>query len=157
MGSRSTAKIPIVNKVNTGNEICLNAIATAYDALNGKMLTRQLGVYDQANIKSINGKFHVLRMLCSKHAPSKLIVIDRIHKITTDNLKGIISDQQAINMLQQIINNYNLNPNLLNIAAIHINQAEEINFDPFGINMFYWIGNNNNNVKTKKKRRNRYG
>ena len=61
MGSDSTAKLPIFGRVDTGNEIALNAIATAYDSLNSKMLTRQLGLYDETSlIEDENGEIKVI-------------------------------------------------------------------------------------------------
>lgn len=160
MGDKSTAKLPLFGKVDTSNEICLNAIATAYDALNQKMLTRRLGVFNQATLQMINGRFQVLKNLCIKYAPDKLMIINQIQRITTDNFKGNLSDRQAVMMLQEITRRYNLDPNMLNIAASHVNQAEQmqpITFNPFGIDMFLWLGDPNKKTPgLRKRKRGRY-
>lgn len=127
MGSNSTAKLPVFGMVDTDSEICLNAIATAYDALNKIMLTRKPGVFDRTTIAEINGRFGILRMLCRRYAPDKIIVIDKIQKIVTDHHKKRISDAEAINRMKQICMQHNLDPGLLNIAAMHVNQAELFN------------------------------
>lgn len=156
MGENSTAKMPVFGRVDTDNEICLNAIATAYDALNNKMLTRQHGMFDKTTLTEINGRFGVLRMLCRKYAPSKLIVIDKIHKVVVDNFRGHISDSKAVSSLQNICTQHNLNPGILNIAAIQINQAEQMKMQmptPFGIDMFQLLGQQNMNQKKKRRMR----
>ena len=151
MGPNSTAKLPVFGRVDTDNEICLNAIATAYDALNNRMITRQPGSFDATTLPEINGRFNVLRMLCRKYAPNKLIVIDEIHNVVIEHFKGNISGSKAIQLLQNICNKHNLNPGVLNVAAFHINQAEQMMQMPnaFGIDMFMMLGQQNQ----KKKRR----
>lgn len=153
MGPDSTAGIPVFGKVDTDNEICLNAIATAYDALNKKMLTRKVGVFDNTTLTEINGRFSVLRLLCRKYAPNKIIVVNKIHDVVVNHFKGHLSDSQALMMLQKICDEYGLNPDVFNIAALHINQAEQMNnmFMPFGIDMFMF---SNNQVKGRKNNRN---
>lgn len=155
MGPDSTARLPIFGKVDTDNEICLNAIATAYDALNGKMLTKQFGVYDKTTPTEINGRFGILRMLCRRYAPNKLSIVNNIQNVITEHFKGNISDSQALALLQNISNKNNLNPNVLNIAALHIDQAEQMNmFNPFNIDTFMFSdGNNSTNRKNHNRRR----
>lgn len=139
MGPNSTAKLPVFGKVDTDNEICLNAIATAYDALNNTMLTRREGVFDQTNLTEINGRFSILKMLCRRYAPGKLVVINQIHKIVTDNFKNLITDAQALTLMHTLCLRHNVNPGLLNIAMLHVNQAEM--HDPFGMNIFFMMNN----------------
>jgi len=154
MGPDSTAKLPVFGKVDTDNEICLNAIATAYDALNNKMLTRKFGVYDKTTLTEINGRFSVLRLLCRNYAPNKLNLVNKIQDIVTNHFKGHLSDSQALSMLQQVSNEAGLNSGVFNIAALHINQAEQMNnFAPFGIDLFMF--SNNNTAKYSKKNRKR--
>jgi len=152
MGPKSTAKLPVFGKVDTDNEICLNAIATAYDALNNRMLTKRHGIFDKTSLVEINGRFSILQMLCRKYAPNKLGVIDEIHNVVVDHFKGHISDSKAIHLLQNICNKRNLNPGILNVAAFHIDQAEHT-FDPFGMDMFTLFGQQNNNMKKRKRMR----
>lgn len=150
MGANSTAKLPVFGKVDTDNEICLNAIATAYDSLNSRMLTRQPGVFDKTTPAEINGRFSVLRLLCRNYAPDKLIVVNEIHKVVMEHYKGNINDAQAINLLQSIISKYNLNPGILNVASLHINQAEQM-ANSFGLGMFSLF--NQSNIDNNRKRR----
>lgn len=151
MGVNSTAKLPVFGKVDTANEICLNAIATAYDALNNRMLTRQHGVFDETTLTEINGRFSVLRMLCRQYAPDKRIVINEIHNVVVEHFKGHSSYTQAIQLLQNICNKHMLNPGMLNVAAFHINQAEQMMQmpDAFGLNMFMQFDQQN---QIKKRR-----
>lgn len=135
MGPKSTAKIPIFGKVDTCPEICLNVIATAYDALNDIMLTRQSGVYTKTNPATINGRFTVLKGLAKKYAPDRLIVINQIQKIVMDNYHGKISYNDALNKIKMVYDRNNIDPGLLNTAIFHINQAEvlqkKVNHGPF--------------------------
>lgn len=147
MGKDSTAKLPVFGRVDTDNEICLNAIATAYDALNNIMLTKRLGMFDKTTIAEINGRFSVLKMLCNKYAPNKLVVINKIHKVVIDNFHNKISDARALELMQEICRQHDINPGILNIAAMHVNQAEMQ--DPFR-NMFLFF--NQQNPKKRKMR-----
>ena len=157
MGLQSTAQIPIFGKVDSDNEICLNAIATAYDALNDKMLTKTTGIFKNTNIATINGRFGMLRMLCRKYAPSKSIFVDRIHKIVIDNFHNKISDAQALSLMNNTCKQHNINPGILNIAAMHINQAEMIQKPPNLPNplgdLFSMFNQQNTQIKKRRMRR----
>lgn len=152
MGANSTAKLPVFGRVDTDNEICLNAIATAYDALNSRMLTRSPGVFDKTTPAEINGRFNVLRLLCRNYAPDKLIVVNEIHNVVMKHYKGNISDVQAIDLLQNIISKYNLNPGILNVASLHISQAEQM-ANSFGLGMFSLFNPQNNSIDNNRRRK----
>lgn len=159
MGANSTAKLPVFGQVDTDNEICLNAIATAYDSLNNIMLTRKQGAYDKTSPIEINGRFSVLRMLCRKYAPNSLPVIEQIHNIVMDNYRGKISDQQAIQLMKSTCIKNNLNPSMLDLAAMHINQIEMMRNqlknkspDPNSNLFFLWQQNNSNLSKKRRKK-----
>lgn len=153
MGNNSTARLPIVGKVDTGNEICLNAMATAYDALNNKMLTRQMGVFDNTTLTEINSRFSILRMLARKHAPNKIVVVNKIYNVIRDHFKGHLSYSQAVSMLNEINMKYNNNPNHLNMAMAHVDHAEKISLpNAFGIEAFLYFANQNMNNKKHRGR-----
>jgi len=155
MGKNSIAQLPVFGNVDTDNEICLNAIATAYDALNNIMLTRSHGVFDKTTSAEINGRFGILRMLCSKYAPSMHPVVDKIHKVVIENSKGRISDINALKIMRDICMNHGINSDIFDYAIMRINQAESFkkqtrhpkpsNVEPDAL--FFW------NVSNKKKRR----
>ena len=151
MGVDSTARLPVVGRVDSGNEILLNAIAVGYDALNNRMLTRYVGVYDKTSLREINGRFGVLRLLCNRHAPSKLTTVNRIYGIVVDYFNGKITFDQAVSILNNISIKINSNFDFYNIAAFHINQAEQIGMPkPFGIDMFLLLDNiNKRNVRRR--------
>lgn len=145
MGLSSTAGIPVYGRVDTGNEIYLNALATAYDALNEKMLTRNIGVFETTTLNRINGRFSVLKMLARKHDPSKIIVINKIHSIVVDCFNNKISQADAFNKLNNIGNENNFNPFFFNVVANQVNKAESMNvFNPF-----------NNYLDNNKKKNNK--
>ena len=150
MGAKSTAKLPIFGKVDTCPEICLNVIATAYDALNDIMLTRQSGVFTKTNPATINGRFTVLKGLAKRYAPDRLIVINQIHKIVMDNYHGRITFNDALNKMQLVYNQNNIDPGLLNTAIFHISQAEVYN-QKVRDEPFIWF----NQPKTPLRRRKR--
>lgn len=147
MGLNSTARLPVFGKVDTDNEICLNAIATAYDALNNIMLTRNEGVLDKTTLQVINNRFSVLKMLCRRYAPDKLNLIEKIHKLVVDNYKGGISDGQALSLMHDLCIRYNVNPGMLNIAMLHVNQVEMQ--DPLGMNAFLMF---NQQIPNRRKK-----
>ena len=153
MGNDSTARLPVFGKVDTSNEILLNAIATGYDALNNKMLTYQTGVFDNTTLSKINSRFGILRMLCRKYSPDEIPVVDRIYTIVVNHFKGKISYFKAMSLLNDISFKYTQNPNSFNIAALHIDNAEQVySPKPFGIDMFMFL-DNNKDLKRKKERK----
>lgn len=147
MGPNSTARLPVFGKVDTDNEICLNAIATAYDALNNTMITRNEGVLDTTTLQVINGRFNVLKTLCRRYAPNKLTLIEKIHKTVIDNYNKRISDGQALTLMHDLCIKHNVNPGMLNIAMLHVNQVEMQ--DPLGMNMFMMF---NQEIPNKRKK-----
>lgn len=144
MGVESTAKLPVFGKVDTENEIILNSLATAYDALNEIMLTKKEGYFEKTNLVKINGRFSILKMLCRKYSPSKMMMVNKIHNIVIENFKGNISDKEVITYLQNLSIQYGFNPGMINMVMFHINQAEM--FDPFNAAPFFMM---NNTVKKR--------
>jgi hypothetical protein len=141
MGPNSTAQIPVHNKIDTDQEIITNVFATGYDALNSVMLTRRSGYFDKTTMQEINGRFGVLRMLCSRYSPKSMMVLDEIYKIVSDNYHGLVSDLQALGALRQICLNNNLDPFIIDNAVVRINQAEQLSKKELGFDsMFpFWI------------------
>ncbi len=126
MGSDSTAKIPVKDKVDTDYEILLNIFSTGYDALNNIMLTKKPGVFNKTSLSEVNSRFGILRMLCSRYSPKILPVIDEIYSIIQSNYNGFISDIQALMMMRDICSRYNMNTSLLDQAIMRVNNAELI-------------------------------
>ena len=152
MGPNSTAQIPVVNKIDTDHEIILNVFATGYDALNSVMLTKKSGFFDKTTMQEINGRFGILRMLCSRYSPRSLALIDETYKIVSDNYHNNISDLQALAALRQICINNNLDPFIVDHAMMRINQAETISKNGFN-NMFpFWIQPKKNSNKYHLRR-----
>lgn len=158
MGNNPTARLPMFGRVDTDNEICLNAIAAAYDALNNIMIARNEGAIDKTNLVAINGRFNVLRMLCKRYAPGKLMIVDKIHKIVVDNYQGRISDADALSRMQNICVQNGMDPGLLNVAMLHVNRVEMLRQQatknmqvPSEVNMFILF--NQQNTPHKKRGR----
>jgi len=124
MGKSSTAGLPVFGNVDTDYEICLNAIATAYDGLNNVMITREPGVFDKTTSAEINGRFSVLRRLCKKYSPNMLPAIDELRRISLSNNAGNISDRVALEKMRHVCMKYSLDSSMLDQAAMHVNQAE---------------------------------
>jgi len=124
MGRDSTAGLPVFGNVDTDYEICLNAMATAYDGLNNVMLTREPGVFDKTTSREINGRFNVLHQLCKRYAPDKINAIEELRRITLSNNRGNISDRVALEKMRAVCYKYGLDTSMLDQAAVHINQAE---------------------------------
>lgn len=104
MGADSIAGIPIENNdVNTDWEILLNLYATAYDSLDGIMLTNTQGVYDEATINEVKGRFLILYKLARKYAPEVKDEIKEIGNIVVNNLKNKISDKDALKRMRKIL------------------------------------------------------
>lgn len=122
--------LPVFGNVDTDNEICLNAIATAYDALNNIMLTRHQGVVVKATPAEINGRFGTLRMLCSKYAPHMHSVVDKLHTVVVENSKGRISDTKALGIMRDLCNKHGINSDIFDYAIMRINQAEQFKKQP---------------------------
>lgn len=125
MGQNSTAKLPVFGKVDTDNEICLNTLATAYDALNKIMITRQKGVYDETTADEINGRFNVLRLLCNRYAPEKKEFLNKVQQIVLKIYRGQISEMQAIAEIRNVCMQYGVNTGILDYAALRIDQTEQ--------------------------------
>lgn len=148
MGFDSTAHLPVFGKVDTGNEICLNAIATAYDSLNGQMLTRMPGSFNKTTLDLVNKRFSILRMLCRKHSPGKLSIIEEIYSIAADHARGKINYDNALFYLNNVIVKHKLDPGILNIASYNIDHAEQVD-----MNFFDFF--RKQNINSKFRRRNR--
>ena len=157
MGSDSTAKIPVTDKVDTDYEILLNIFSTGYDALNNIMLTKKPGVFNKTNLSEVNSRFGILRMLSSRYSSKMLPVIDEMYGIIQSNYNGLIPDSQALLLMRDICIRYNLNTSLLDQAIMRINNAEMIRAQHHkpnnGFNeMFpFWIQPQNNKNCDKKR------
>lgn len=124
MGKDSTAKIPTRGKVNEDWEILLNTYATAYDAINGIMLTRVPGQFDKTTVKEVRGRFLVLRRLAKKYAPEVLPAVEQLEDLTLRHVKGEISDYQFLRSIRAIVMRYGLSPDLINLVEAKIRFAE---------------------------------
>lgn len=124
MGMQSTAKIPTKGPVDTDLEVLLNMQATAYDAINGRMLTRTPGRFDAASKKEINGRFSVMRLLCRKYAPEKLRVVDELQRIVFLNLEGKIPDSTATRKIKDVCIRHGLNPSMADQVIVQVDMAE---------------------------------
>jgi len=121
---RSVAGIPTHGKVNEDWEILANIYATAYDEINGQLLTRIPHKYDKATIKEIKSRFRVLKLLAKKYAPHLLDEIQYIEKLTLANAQGRISDREFLERLRSYIISRGLDPKLVALIELKINQAE---------------------------------
>ena len=125
MGSDSVAGIPTNGKVDEDWEILLNIYATAYDAINNDtMLTHTPGVYDEATIQEVNGRFLVLRRLAAKYAPHLKKDIDKIYELTIKNMKGQLSDKELLKELRKIVRKHGVPEDILNQVEMKIDMAE---------------------------------
>jgi len=156
MGNNSIAQLHVFGNVDTDNEICLNAIATAYDALNDIILTRSQGIFQNATATEINARFGELHLLCSRYSPRMHHVVDKLHKVVIENSKGRISDANALGVMRDICKRHGINSDIFDYAILRINQAEQFKKqtrsrkipDRVESNaLFFW------NVPTKKKKR----
>jgi len=124
MGVGSVAGIPTHGKVNEDWEILANLYAQAYDAINEQLLTRTPHKYDKATIKEIRSRFRVLKLLARKYAPHLLDEIQHIEKLTLANAQGKISDREFLERLRSYIISRGLDPKLVALIELKINQAE---------------------------------
>jgi len=130
MGRNSTAQMPVFGTVDTDYEIVLNAISTAYDALNEIMLTRQPGVFEKTTVAEINGRFGTVRMLARRYAPRILPAVDEMHHICLENHAGRLSDVRALVLMREISTRYGMNPGILDEVCMRINNAEMLQRHP---------------------------
>ena len=157
MGADSTANLPVFGKkVDTDYEICMNTIATGYDALNKVMLTRSPGIFKKTTNQLINQRFQILKALAKKYSPDKLPAIESFRKISIANNSGQISDKKALDMMIQICFKNGIDPNMLHQVKMQIDQAEMMkkmneNFKPQ--NMFPGFQQPKRRMKTRSRRR----
>ncbi len=121
---RSVAGIPTHGKVNEDWELLTNLYATAYDEINGQLLTRTPQKYDPATIKELRGRFRILKLLARKYAPHLLDDIQYIEKLTLANAQGKINDREFLERLRAYIISRGLDPKLVALIELRINQAE---------------------------------
>lgn len=124
MGPNSTAGIFSKGEIDTDWEVLMNVYGTAYDSLDGMMLTKDPHKLDQATINEVKGRFFILKKLAKKHCPQKLETIKRIEQITYDNIKGKISDPVAQNKIRSIIHQQRMSNSLLDGVELKINIAQ---------------------------------
>jgi len=136
MGSNSTANILVNRKVDQDWEILAKTHATAYDSINGKMLTRSHKRYDQTTINEIKKRFRNLKLLALKHAPHTLDDIKYLEECSILNTKGVLSDKNYLSIIRGITIHNGLNPNLVMTIEQKVNQAEGIQKRPNMINPF---------------------
>jgi len=111
MGPNSTAGIFTQGKVDTDWEVLMNLYGTAYDSLDGQMLTQNPKRLDKATINEVKGRFLVIKNIAKKHAPQKLETIRKIESITISNIKGNLSDKVALDRIKIIIHQNSRTPN----------------------------------------------
>lgn len=152
MGIDSTAQIPVNKNVDTDYEILVNAFATGYDALNNIMLTKRPGYFDPTTISEINGRFGILRMLCSRYSPKTMNVVNEMYQIIFKNYKGEINDMQALLAMRNICTQNNINPGFIDEAIERINHAELMKRQSRNNNaMFpFWVQPTQKRVKKRK-------
>lgn len=130
MGPNSTAGIIVHGKVNEDWEILLNTYATAYDAINSIMLTRQPGVFDRTTAQELHGRFAVLKMLAKRYAPEKLPVINELERLSLDHLKGKLSDREFLRRIRSLVRKHGMSEDLINYVEAQIQAAEMIKKPP---------------------------
>lgn len=126
MGPGSTAGIFAQGEIDTDWEVLMNVYGTAYDSLDGVMLTRDPHKLDPATINEAKGRFLILKQLAKKHCPEKLEIIKRIEQITFENIRGNISDADAQNKIRSIIHQQKISNPLLDNIEFKINMAQGI-------------------------------
>jgi len=122
--NRSIARIPTKGKVNDPTEVFGAGYATAFDAVNGRLLTRKPGKFDDATIREINGRFAVVKLLCRKNCPSRMPAIEKLHSLTISHIKGRISESAFIRQIREIGQRYNVDMSYTNLIEQRINMAE---------------------------------
>ena len=111
--------ISAFGRVDTGNEICLNAVATGFDAVNNRVI----GV-------SVSERLRVLKMLCRDVAPNKVSIVNNIINIVDRFYSGNISKSKAMGLLNSIHNKIIGDMDVFNIAIF--NNSENV-FNPFQV------------------------
>ena len=131
MGPNSTAGIFSRGAINEDWEVLMNVYGTAYDSLDGVMLTRDPGRLDKATVMEVRGRFLILKKLAKKHCPSKLHKIERIEQICLGNIRGHNTDAQAHAQIRQLTaSDRKINNPLLNGIEAKVNAAQsQANFN----------------------------
>ena len=124
MGPGSTAGIFAQGEIDTNWEVLMNVYGTAYDSLDGVMLTRDPHKLDPATINEAKGRFLILKQLAKKHCPEKLEIVKRIEQITFEIIRGNISDADAQNKIRTIIHQQRISNPLLDSIEFKINMAQ---------------------------------
>ncbi|WP_456477596.1 hypothetical protein [Geoglobus ahangari] len=126
IGPNSTAGIIVHGKVNEDWEVLLNTYATAYDAINSIMLTRQPGVFDRTTVEELHGRFAVLKMLARRYAPELYNVIEQLEDLSVKHLKGQISDKEFLRRIRGLARRHGLSEDLINYVEAQIQAAEMV-------------------------------
>ena len=105
-------------------EFVMNCYGIGYDAANGVMLTNTPGVYDKSTVAEVKARFQVLKQIARKRAPSKLSYIERCENITLRNIKGQISDKEALRLLRNEAQKAGGDANLSRMTEQKINTLE---------------------------------
>lgn len=121
---RSTAGIPTRGKVDEDWEILENTYATAYDAINKFLLSRNPKKLIPRNIDLINKRFKVLYKLAEKHAPRLIPVIRQLHKLAVAHARGQINDRQYLAEIRRITMQAGLSTMLIDLVERHVDAAE---------------------------------
>ena len=124
LGGNSTAGLPVQGKTDQDWEILLESYSTAYDSVNSIMLTKKQGVFDKSTEREIKARFAVIKKICKRHAPKLIKTIERIEKLSLDNLYGKISDKEYLRRIREIHRKNGLKENLINQAEYQVDQAE---------------------------------
>lgn len=126
----STAGIPTRGKVDEDWELLLNTYATAYDAINNKMLTRIPGKFDPTTKKEVRGRFRILKFLARKYAPHLLDEIAYLEKLSIAHLEGKLSDREYLQRLRNYMISKGISPKLIHLVEMKINEAEGLRNPP---------------------------
>jgi len=90
-GADSTAKLPVRGKVNEPWEIVMLAYATALDALNRRLLTRDPRKEIKATKKKLEGRFALLRFLAIRNGHRRILpIIEEYRRLAEMYLAGYL-------------------------------------------------------------------
>jgi len=112
--------ISAFGRVDTGNEICLNAVVTGIDAINNRII----GV-------SVSERFKVLKLLCRDVSPNKVSIINKVESIVNSFFKGEISKEKAMKLLVDVHTRIIGDIDVFNVVAFNPFQVENNVFGGF--------------------------
>lgn len=112
--------------INEEYEFLMNCYGIGYDAANGYMITNNIGKFDKASIREVKARFAALKAIARKRSPKHLRYIERIEKITLENITGNLSDKEALRLMKDETLKVGGKTDLIRKAESHINHVERI-------------------------------